>query len=1548
MLMLNLKPFYSNRIKLIAVFFLFISMATDISGQCVQPTSSDTSLCSPTSIALFANASSEFIRWYDSANGYSFLDTGFVYTTPIITSTRSYYVSQFDTGMVNQSLLLDGVNDYCAIANNSYENSGNTAVTVEAWINTSSGSDQIIVSYDRSEYWRLEINGAGAGTGQIGFDIYTDAGQLDFGGSIRVDDGLWHHVAAVYDNGTVSIYIDGTLDATTTFGSTFGTGTTRYGLIGVGSEADVYNGSQAPLDFFNGKIGLVRVWNVARTPIQIQQSMNSCFLGPQPNLNVSLQMNGSASQNYITDYSGNKNNAFLYNFTLPGAWQANGPTLYSCAICESTRDTLEVELVPTPKNFATNDTCIAGDSITLIANSGYQSYLWNDNSTNQTLNVYQTGNYSVKADTLGKYGAVTCVGTDSIRVYINPKPIGIDTGFCGQNNYSLRSTSSNGLYKWYSSLDSEVLLDTGKLEFYLSETDTFYVAAYDTLSKNNALNFTAANSNYAAINNFSYSSTSNTALTIETWINTTNGNDQIIASFDRSEYWRLEINGDGAGTGQIGFDIRTNSGVYDFSSISRVDDGLWHHVAAVFDNGSIRIYIDGVLDNSASNGATYGTGDLRYGFIGTGSEASVYNGSTGPNNFFDGSMATFNIWSRALSQTEIQNYRYSCRLGVEDGLEVSYNFTDGFGTLISDQTGRGRNAFLQNFNPDIAWNNNGPVIYSCPGPCESERDTVIAILNIIPKPDLGVDICSSTPQVIDAGANYSNYLWNTLETTQTIMTTAAKEGQFTVIVDSLNTPCQGFDTIISNIILVPNATDTALCGSGIANFSATAEGNSFKWYNTNNEVVATSNRYRPLVSETDTFTVSAVECDTLTNGLQFDGIDDYVALNMFYNSTGQIPQITLEAWVKTTENTAGYTDNWSIIDFDRSDYYSFYVHGDGRVGFSTTDNSGSTNDFWGPTGKKVNDGNWHHIAAVYDGTDKLIYVDGILASTLTNPHAGRALGVGSTRYGFIGDGSEATTYNGSRNNQYFKGAVAEVRVWNEVRTADKIAALKDFCLDGTEPNLAAYYKTTEVSGSGTLTDHSTFGRSGTLFNLNTTSAWINTAQERYCNCCESDKDTSIVVVNEVITNNEVVVNCPGIDSTLVNIKTLGGTGNYDYRELTGEFSYDASFESGSWRKRLINNSAFQVEIKDENECLDTTIVFNTPATPTTLANSNSTGVCRIFDQGEFAFIVNGSNQVIAAIKSENEDLGAITGNVYIEPNAQLFDGEAYLGRHFLINSDSNSFSTAQVRLFYTDTEFNNLIDSAAASEALNDDLIAKTELGVTKYNGSTEDGTYDPTDATNLIYIPQSGSGTSFGSNYLEFSLTSFSEFWIHASNSNSPLPINLISFEAEKQVSAVKLLWITASEINNDYFILERADNNLDFYPIAKIEGAGNSNQILNYQYLDYKEINAYAYYRLKQVDFNGESSYSKTLAVTKEESSDEQLILYPNPTKEILNIKHSFEQMGNFEVIDASGAIQIESRSNNSNNTSIDISALKPGVYLLKFTTGQTVKVKRFIVYK
>ena len=135
----------------------------------------------------------------------------------------------------------------------------------------------------------------------------------------------------------------------------------------------------------------------------------------------------------------------------------------------------------------------------------------------------------------------------------------------------------------------------------------------------------------------------------------------------------------------------------------------------------------------------------------------------------------------------------------------------------------------------------------------------------------------------------------------------------------------------------------------------------------------------------------------------FDGTNDYIALPISYNGENAVPVISVEAWIRTSYSGSSYNSNWAIVDFDRSDFYDVYVRGDGRVGFSTYALTGGINDFNGNT--VVNDGQWHHIAAVYDGTDKLIYVDGILDATQTNPHGGSGLGKTTTRFGFIGDGS---------------------------------------------------------------------------------------------------------------------------------------------------------------------------------------------------------------------------------------------------------------------------------------------------------------------------------------------------------------------------------------------------------------------------------------------------------------------------------------------------------------------------------------------------------------
>jgi hypothetical protein len=167
-------------------------------------------------------------------------------------------------GVVGGALHFDGSNDYVAIQNLYYDSSGYKEVSVTAWIRTSNGGNQIIASYDRNEYWRLEINGNGGGTGQVGWDVRTSTGQVDYGSITRVDDGEWHHVAGVFDNGTLIVYIDGVAEPSASGGSTFGRGVnTRYGFLGVGSEATTFDGNKGPFSYFNGDMDDVRIYSRA-------------------------------------------------------------------------------------------------------------------------------------------------------------------------------------------------------------------------------------------------------------------------------------------------------------------------------------------------------------------------------------------------------------------------------------------------------------------------------------------------------------------------------------------------------------------------------------------------------------------------------------------------------------------------------------------------------------------------------------------------------------------------------------------------------------------------------------------------------------------------------------------------------------------------------------------------------------------------------------------------------------------------------------------------------------------------------------------------------------------------------------------------------------------------------------------------------------------------------------------------------------------------------------------------------------------------------------
>ncbi|WP_375561218.1 FG-GAP-like repeat-containing protein [Bernardetia sp. OM2101] len=111
-------------------------------------------------------------------------------------------------------------------------------------------------------------------------------------------------------------------------------------------------------------------------------------------------------------------------------------------------------------------------------------------------------------------------------------------------------------------------------------------------------------------------------------------------------------------------------------------------------------------------------------------------------------------------------------------------------------------------------------------------------------------------------------------------------------------------------------------------------------------------------------------------------------------------------------------------------------------------------------------------------------------------------------------------------------------------------------------------------------------------------------------------------------------------------------------------------------------------------------------------------------------------------------------------------------------------------------------------------------------------------------------------------------------------LPVELISLYAENLSEKVVVHWATASELDNDYFLVERAGEDLQFKAIGKVAGKGTKNERTDYLFNDYEPLLGTSYYRLKQVDYNGEWTNTKVVSVTRT-NNNLPPALYPNPNQ-------------------------------------------------------------------
>ncbi len=182
-------------------------------------------------------------------------------------------------------------------------------------------------------------------------------------------------------------------------------------------------------------------------------------------------------------------------------------------------------------------------------------------------------------------------------------------------------------------------------------------------------------------------------------------------------------------------------------------------------------------------------------------------------------------------------------------------------------------------------------------------------------------------------------------------------------------------------------------------------------------------------------------------------------------------------------------------------------------------------------------------------------------------------------------------------------------------------------------------------------------------------------------------------------------------------------------------------------------------------------------------------------------------------------------------------------------------------------------------------------------------------------------------------------------------LPVEFLSFTGQPgDKNNIILKWETATESNNDYYILERGSDGKTFEEYGKVKGAGTTNINSNYSFTDKYPLRGINYYRLKQVDYDGNFSYSKIISINNQQINKSSVNIYPVPSDRELICEFFTEGDSeiNITVIDVLGNIVMQEETKakrGMNKSKLNIQNLSQGVYFLKMDNGIQQSQNKFI---
>lgn len=184
------------------------------------------------------------------------------------------------------------------------------------------------------------------------------------------------------------------------------------------------------------------------------------------------------------------------------------------------------------------------------------------------------------------------------------------------------------------------------------------------------------------------------------------------------------------------------------------------------------------------------------------------------------------------------------------------------------------------------------------------------------------------------------------------------------------------------------------------------------------------------------------------------------------------------------------------------------------------------------------------------------------------------------------------------------------------------------------------------------------------------------------------------------------------------------------------------------------------------------------------------------------------------------------------------------------------------------------------------------------------------------------------------------------------PLPVELLTFDAKAVRDQVYVSWSTATELNSSFFEVQRSADGHSFAPIGRVTAAGNSQQRIEYGFIDTAPLPGTSYYRLRSVDQDDSFTYSQTVPVEFGKPGGTGLELYPNPANVSIAVGYDLGGEGtvHWRVLDALGRV-IDAGSTagqrGRNRFVVPLERIEPGTYLmeLRHPDGSSLGTARFV---